>query len=132
MKEPALFLYDGDCALCAASVRFLAPHDTEGRIAYASIAGAIGRPYAHAAGVDPNTPGTVLLIADGKTYQKSEAVLRALRLVRAPWPTVARVGQLVPRPWRDALYGLVAQNRYRLFGRACLVPDPAWAKRVLD
>jgi predicted DCC family thiol-disulfide oxidoreductase YuxK len=128
----ALFLYDGDCALCAASVRFLAPRDTEGHVVYASIAGPRGRPHACAAGIDPDTPSTVLLVAGGRTYQRSDAVLEALSLIRAPWPFIGRVGQLVPRAWRDGLYRLMARNRYRLFGRACLMPDPAWAERVLD
>jgi predicted DCC family thiol-disulfide oxidoreductase YuxK len=132
MIERALFLYDGDCALCAASVRFLAPRDARGRIAYASIAGPHGRSHACAAGIDPDAPSTVLLLAGGRTYQQSDAVLAALRLIRAPWPLVGRVGQLVPRAWRDGLYRLVARNRYGLFGRACLIPDPAWADRVLD
>jgi predicted DCC family thiol-disulfide oxidoreductase YuxK len=132
MIERALFLYDGDCALCAGSVRFLAPRDTRGRIVYASIAGPRGRPLACAAGIDPDAPSTVLLVAGGRTYQRSDAVLEALRLIRPPWPLIGRVGQMVPRAWRDWLYRLIARNRYRLFGRACLMPDPAWADRVLD
>lgn len=128
----ALLLYDGDCALCAQSVMFLAPRDTRKRLRFAAIAGPHGRVHAEAAGIDPDRPSAILLIHEGKTYVKSEAALRAARLVKAPWPLLARAGQLIPRAWRDALYDFVARRRYALFGRACLVPDPAWADRVLD
>ncbi|MGE0828587.1 MAG: thiol-disulfide oxidoreductase DCC family protein [Hyphomonadaceae bacterium] len=131
-KEPVLLLYDGDCALCAHSVRFLAPRDPHARIRYAAIAGPHGAPHARAAGLDPAAPDTLLLIADGKTFAYSDAVLGAFARIKAPWPLVARVGQFVPRAWRDGLYRLVAENRYRWFGRACLVPGPNWASRVLD
>lgn len=41
--------------------------------------------------------------------------------------------RVVPRAWRDRLYGLVAANRYRWFGQHayCAVPDPALADRFL-
>jgi predicted DCC family thiol-disulfide oxidoreductase YuxK len=40
----------------------------------------------------------------------------------------------VPKPLRDAVYSLVARNRYRIFGKydACFVPDVAMRKRVLE
>lgn len=45
---------------------------------------------------------------------------------------VGRGLALLPRPWRDWAYDRIARNRYRLLGRACLVPDPAWRARILD
>ncbi|MGE0046390.1 MAG: thiol-disulfide oxidoreductase DCC family protein [Hyphomonadaceae bacterium] len=132
MNEPALLLYDGDCSLCAHSVQFLAPRDTRARLRFAAIAGPHGRAHAQAAGIDPGAPSSILLVLDGKHYIKSEASLRAARLIKAPWPFLARLGQLVPRVIRDAAYDFVAKRRYAFFGRACLVPDPAWADRVLD
>lgn len=40
----------------------------------------------------------------------------------------------VPVPLRDAVYDLVAANRYRLFGRTqyCQIPDPAILDRFVD
>lgn len=132
MNETALLLYDGDCALCARSVMFLAPRDRDKRLRFASIAGPHGRAHAQAAGIDPDQPASLLLVANGRRYIKSEASLRAARLIKAPWPFLARLGQLVPRLVRDAVYDFVAKRRYAFFGRACLVPDKAWADRVLD
>ncbi|MBL8548949.1 MAG: DUF393 domain-containing protein [Hyphomonadaceae bacterium] len=129
----ALVLYDGDCALCARSVQFLAPRDAQRRLRFAAIAGPHGRAPARAAGIDPDAPATWLLIDEaGRAHGRSDAILQALRRLKAPWPALGLAGFAVPRFVRDALYDWVAANRARWFGRACLVPDAAWADRVLD
>jgi predicted DCC family thiol-disulfide oxidoreductase YuxK len=40
----------------------------------------------------------------------------------------------VPKPLRNAVYNLVAKNRYRIFGKyeACFVPDAAMRERVIE
>jgi predicted DCC family thiol-disulfide oxidoreductase YuxK len=50
-----------------------------------------------------------------------------------PWKTLGAL-LLVPRPVRDAVYALVARNRYRLMGRrdVCRIPEPSWRARFLD
>jgi predicted DCC family thiol-disulfide oxidoreductase YuxK len=46
----------------------------------------------------------------------------------------ARALLLVPKPLRDAVYGLIARNRYRIFGKydACMVPDANLRARVIE
>ncbi len=41
---------------------------------------------------------------------------------------------VIPRPLRDWAYGLVARNRYRLFGRrdSCMIPTPELKAKFLD
>jgi predicted DCC family thiol-disulfide oxidoreductase YuxK len=67
-------------------------------------------------------------VKKGKGYVKSEAVLRIAReLPRWQW---AWVFHFIPRVIRDAIYDVVARNRYRWFGRrdACMLPnsDRSW------
>ena len=40
----------------------------------------------------------------------------------------------VPKPLRDAVYSLVARNRYRIFGKydECFVPDATMRARVME
>jgi predicted DCC family thiol-disulfide oxidoreductase YuxK len=42
--------------------------------------------------------------------------------------------RFVPRPFRDAVYNLVARNRYRIFGKyeECFAPDAAMRARVIE
>src|SRR5262249_30940097 len=67
-------------------------------------------------------------VAAGNAYVKSEAALRIAReLPRWRWTWVFH---FIPRPIRDAIYDLIARNRYRWFGRrdACMLPnsDRSW------
>jgi predicted DCC family thiol-disulfide oxidoreductase YuxK len=45
-----------------------------------------------------------------------------------------RVLRLVPKPLRDAVYNLVARNRFRIFGKyeTCFVPDAELRARVIE
>jgi predicted DCC family thiol-disulfide oxidoreductase YuxK len=45
-----------------------------------------------------------------------------------------RVLRAVPKPLRDAVYSLVARNRYRIFGKyeECFVPDAEMRARVIE
>ncbi|MNC72147.1 hypothetical protein D3C75_1231620 [compost metagenome] len=80
----------------------------------------------------PGQLSTVVLLENGVCYTESAAVLRIARRLRFPWPA-AYLFIIIPRPLRDALYRLVARNRYRWFGRdeQCMVPTPEIRKRFL-
>jgi predicted DCC family thiol-disulfide oxidoreductase YuxK len=45
-----------------------------------------------------------------------------------------RVFLAIPRPLRDAVYNLIARNRYRIFGKyeTCFVPDAELRDRVME
>jgi predicted DCC family thiol-disulfide oxidoreductase YuxK len=60
-------------------------------------------------------------------------LLRVLHELGWPW-RIAWVTWLMPAPLRDALYRIVARNRYRLFGKTetCLMPPDDFAARFLD
>ena len=79
-------------------------------------------------GIDPDRPASFAFVATGQAYVKSEAALRIAReLPRWQWTWVFH---FIPRVIRDAIYDLVARNRYRWFGRrdACILPnsDRSW------
>jgi hypothetical protein len=69
-------------------------------------------------GIDPDCPDSFAFVATGQGYVKSEAALRIAReLPRWQW---AWVFHFIPRVIRDAIYDLVARNRYRWFGNKLL------------
>lgn len=78
-------------------------------------------------------PDSVVLLAYGRCYERSDAALHVALGLRAPWPA-AFAAILIPRAWRDAAYDWIARNRYRWFGRldACPLPDPRLRERFLD
>jgi predicted DCC family thiol-disulfide oxidoreductase YuxK len=123
-----LILFDGVCILCSRGCRFVSKRDRRGYFRFVPIQLAEGRPLAEQLGIDPDRPDSFALVASGRAYVKSEAALRIAReLPRWQWTWVFH---FIPRVIRDAIYDLVARNRYRWFGRrdACILPnsDRSW------
>lgn len=127
-----VILYDGICVFCSRWVRFVIARDQEKRFRFTPIQSAYGVRLAQAFGIDPDDPDTNAVIHGGRAHLKSDAALTVLsNLSGWSW---TRVLFAVPKPLRDVVYGLVARNRYRIFGRyeACFVPDAELRARVLE
>ena len=127
-----VILFDGVCVFCSHWVRFVAAHDVEKRFRFTTIQSPYGARLARTFGIDPADPDTNAVIHGGTAYLQSDAALTVLStLPRWRW---ARALLLVPKPLRDAVYGLIARNRYRIFGRydACMVPDADLRARVIE
>jgi len=137
MSAPATILFDGVCNLCNGFVQFVIRYDATGQFRFAALQSeaarallaAHGHPLALTALADPTS---VMLVADGRVYTHSAAVLRIAGRLGGIW-RLAAVGWLLPGTWRDALYRYVARNRYRWFGRqeSCLLPTPELRARFL-
>ena len=128
-----IILFDGICNLCSRSTTFIIRHDPVGRFHFASLQSEAARALGDEYGFDPADLDTVVLIERGRVYTKSDAAVRIARRLSGP----ARRGysaRHLPRPLRDALYNLVARNRYRWFGQRaeCIVPTPELRARFLD
>ena len=117
-----IILFDGVCVLCSRWYRFVTARDRTQRFRFVAIQSPEGRPIAERFGIDPDDPDTFALVSGNKAYLRSDAALRILReLPRWRWSVVLRA---IPANLRDALYGVIARNRYRWFGRldACAWP----------
>ena len=132
-------LFDGVCNLCNGAVRFIAANDPERRFAFLPLQSPRGRQL-----LGPSTssgqaadgvhePDTIVLLAGGRRYERSDAALHIALGLRAPFP-LAFGAILIPRGVRDAAYGWIARNRYRWFGRTdtCALPPPGLRERFLS
>ncbi|WP_024511185.1 DCC1-like thiol-disulfide oxidoreductase family protein [Bradyrhizobium sp. ARR65] len=127
-----VILYDGVCIFCSRWVRFVAARDADARFRFTAIQSPYGTRLAQAFGIDPDDPDTNAVIHGGVAYFKSDAALTVLsRLPAFGW---TRILFAVPKSMRDAVYNLVARNRYRIFGKydSCFVPDAALRTRVME
>ncbi len=120
-----LILFDGVCLLCSAWVRYVIEHDPGMRFRFLTIQSDRGQGFARDWGVSPEKPETNAVVLDGRIWFKSDAALAVLS--QLPGTGWVRILKIVPRRLRDPAYDLIAQNRYRLFGRSavCMVPSPA-------
>jgi predicted DCC family thiol-disulfide oxidoreductase YuxK len=127
-----VILYDGVCVFCSRWIRFIAARDTTKRFRFTAIQSGYGTRLAQAFGIDAEDPDTNAVIHGGIAHFKSDAALTVLsNLPEWQWVGVLRA---FPKPLRDAIYNLVARNRYRIFGKyeACFVPDAEFRERVME
>ncbi|MFN5359314.1 MAG: thiol-disulfide oxidoreductase DCC family protein [Bacteroidota bacterium] len=125
-----IVFFDGVCTLCQASVQFILQRDKSGQFLFASLQGELAHQLLpDTAGASQHT-GSIILWEEGKIYDRSTAVLRIAKRLSGLWPMLY-VFILLPAFIRDAVYGFIARNRYRWWGKTatCLVPKPEWAHR---
>jgi predicted DCC family thiol-disulfide oxidoreductase YuxK len=127
-----VILYDGVCVFCSRWVRFVAARDKEQRFRFTAIQSGYGTRLAQAFGIDPDDPDTNAVVHGGVAYFRSDAALTVLS--HLPGWCWVRVLCFVPKPLRDAVYNLVARNRYRIFGKyeECFIPDASLRARMME
>ncbi|AGI23264.1 thiol-disulfide oxidoreductase DCC family protein [Pseudomonas sp. MT3] len=125
-------LFDGVCRLCTGWSRFLLRHDRDRRLKLCSVQSPEGQAILDWFGLPTDYFDTLLYIDGHCGYERSEAFLRVIGQLPAPWNWL-RVLWLVPMSLRDGLYDRIARNRYRLFGREdrCLMPSAEYRGRFL-
>ena len=127
-----VILYDGVCVLCSRWIRFVASRDVARRFRFTAIQSGYGTRLAQAFGINPDDPDTNAVIHGGVAYFKSDGALTVLSNLPG-WGWV-RALRSVPKPLRDAVYNLVASNRYRIFGKyeECFILDAELRARVIE
>ena len=126
-----VILFDGTCAFCEGSVRFIAARDG-GYFKFGASQTPEARGLLEQHHVDRQAARSIILIEDGHVYLRSTAVLRIARHMGAPWKAAA-VFRWVPLPIRDAVYRVIAAVRHRIAGEsnACEIPPPEIRARLI-
>ncbi len=130
--DKPVIIFDGLCALCSGSASFVLRHDAQAAFRLTPAQSPLGHAlYVHY-GLDPQVYETMVLIADGRAFEKSEAAIRIARGLGLPW-SLAVLLRAIPLGLRDRLYAWVARNRIRWFGARdiCYMPDPRFADRMI-
>ena len=131
--EGPVLLFDGHCNLCNGVVQFIIRRDPEAVFSFAPLQSAAGERLRDRADVSTDADDSVVLIDGDEAYVKSDAALRVARRLGLPWSLLWPF-RVVPRRLRDAVYDVVAEYRYRVFGRReeCMVPSPDVSERFLE
>jgi len=131
MPHP-IVIFDGVCILCNASIDFIIRQDKTGIFKVSANQHETGRKILTEQGVDPDAVDTVFLYENGTLYRRSTAALRIARRLGLPWSLLYGF-IIIPAPIRDAIYKVIARNRYRWFGRkeTCRLPTQAERERFL-
>jgi predicted DCC family thiol-disulfide oxidoreductase YuxK len=135
-ERSRILFYDGDCGLCAQSVRFFLGIDRHKRLSFAPLQGETAQGYLPANLRDAQCLSTVVYRcsdSDGQSlFLRSDAVARALIDVGGLWGFWGRLLYIIPTPMRDWVYNLIARNRLKFFPNgACALPTEHVRERLL-
>jgi predicted DCC family thiol-disulfide oxidoreductase YuxK len=139
--EPSnpILLYDGVCGLCNRLVQFSLKRDANQRLRFASLQSDFAGKVLQRRGLDARDLDSVYFVencgrADERLASRSDAVISVLRLIGGSWTIAAALLQIIPTSIRDWAYGIIARNRYRIFGKSesCPLPEARDSHRFLD
>jgi predicted DCC family thiol-disulfide oxidoreductase YuxK len=130
--DGGVILFDGTCAFCEGSVKFIARRDRAGYFRFGASQSARGTELLAAHGLTREMTRSMVLIEDGQVYLRSTATLRIASRLPFPWKLAGSL-LWIPRPIRDGVYRIVAAIRHRIAGRsnACEIPPPEIRARLI-
>ena len=131
--KPVLILFDGVCNLCNGLVQFIIRRDPKGKFKFASLQSDVGRSLLKQFNIDPDLLHSIVVIDNGVAFQRSDAVLRIANYLGGGWKMLVAFN-ILPKFFRDAIYNVVATNRYRIFGKkdSCMIPTPELKERFIE
>lgn len=132
-ETTAIVFFDGVCNLCNGAVNFIIDRDPEGYFRFAPLQSDVAQSHLNEESQSIRDGDTIVLLEGGQTYVRSTAALRIARHLSGPWPLLF-LAIIIPRPVRDAVYKIIANNRYDWFGRRdrCRMPTPELKDRFLE
>ncbi|HPI00295.1 MAG TPA: DCC1-like thiol-disulfide oxidoreductase family protein [Chitinophagaceae bacterium] len=119
-----IVFFDGICNLCNHSIQVIIRNDTQKRFKFASLQSDFCKNFFKEKHFLPLTPSIILW--DGKKFvTQSSAVLGIAIKLRFPYPLLAML-YVFPPFLRNTVYGYIAANRYKWFGKrdTCMLPTP--------
>ena len=128
-----VLLFDGVCNLCNGFVQWVIKRDPAGKFQFGPLQSSTSQALLAQAGWSGKLLDSFVYIRDGVAYDRSDAALRAISDLGGIY-TVAKALLIFPRSVRNAVYNLIAKNRYRMFGKteSCMIPTPELRARFID
>jgi predicted DCC family thiol-disulfide oxidoreductase YuxK len=137
-SNPIVF-YDGVCGLCNRLVQFVLKNDRNDVFRFASLQSKLAEQILVRHRLRSESLETVYVVldyglAEERVLSRLQAVVYVLQQLGGPLAYVSAILRVLPAPVQNFLYGLVARNRYRVFGRyeTCPLPDSDTRSKFLD
>jgi predicted DCC family thiol-disulfide oxidoreductase YuxK len=125
-----VIFFDGYCGLCNGFVDFVMKIDKAGVFKFSPLQSDFAK--ANLKLEDIQQLKSVVVLIDGKTFRKAQAVMKVFAELQGGWKALSILG-LLPSGILNLGYDLVAENRYRLFGKreTCRLPTPEERTRFI-
>jgi predicted DCC family thiol-disulfide oxidoreductase YuxK len=131
--DKPVVVFDGVCNYCNTMINFLLRQDKKKIFLFATLQSVFGQKVLRENHLPGDAFESFILIDKGKLYQKSAAGLRVYNKLPWYWKWTQLLW-VFPEFLRDWIYDIIAQNRYRWFGKRteCMTPTPGLKERFLE
>ncbi|TRO66450.1 thiol-disulfide oxidoreductase DCC family protein [Christiangramia sabulilitoris] len=133
-ENKKIVLFDGVCNLCNKAVQRIIKNDKKDVFRFASLQSDLGKKLVAERGMDPEEIDSIILIDPGVAYyKKSTAALEISRELSGGYSLLKNF-LFLPEVIRDGIYDIIANNRYKWFGKKdqCMIPTPELKAKFLD
>jgi predicted DCC family thiol-disulfide oxidoreductase YuxK len=126
IEKHSIILFDGVCNLCSNSVQFIIKHDPKNHFRFASLQSKSGQQILAQFNLSTTNLSSFILLENGKIFTQSTGALKVAKQLSKGWRFLYVLIN-VPPFIRDGVYQIIANNRYRWFGKktTCLIPSAA-------
>ena len=116
-----IILFDGVCNLCDFSVGFIIKRDAKANFQFASQESKIGKELIKKYYLEDID--SLVLVSHDRAYIYSDAALEIAKNLDG-WYRYLSVFRFIPKVLRDIVYKIIANYRYRIFGKkdSCMMP----------
>ena len=112
IQKPTI-LFDGECKFCNFWIALIQRQKSQDKFNYFPLNSQNGKFLSEVYTIHPSID-SVIVIAKGKVFYKSSAAFQIARKLSGLW-NLALIFWLIPKPIRDWMYDIIANNRHRIF-----------------
>ena len=133
VENKSIILFDGVCNLCNNSVLFIIKRDQKNQFLFSSLQSDACEDILLQFQLKNSELKSIILIENGRVFEKSTAILKIVRHLPYFWKWMY-VFIIVPKFIRDFIYIIIANNRYKWFGKkeTCMLPNKEIQKYFLE
>lgn len=119
-----IILFDGVCNFCNYWVNFILKRDKKDIFRFAALQSESGQALLEKYGLPKDDFDSFILIVNNVAYKKSEAAFIVAKNLSG-FPKIILPFEFLPKRFTDFLYDLIANNRYKIFGKkeTCRIPS---------
>ena len=115
-ENQSIVLFDGVCNLCNSAVAFIIKRDKKKIFKLSPLQSSFSETLNQQFHFKQPQLNSIILIENNKVYHKSTAALRVAKKLSGTIK-ILYIFIIIPPFIRDAVYSVIAKNRYRWFGK---------------
>lgn len=124
LEDKFIVIFDGECAFCNASVRFIRKHNKKDNLLYCAGLSETGQKLTKRFNIDISPNESLIFLKKGKYFKFSTAALEICKELDHFWAMLSFF-LIVPAKLRDKVYKFIAKNRISIMGKTdvCSLED---------